>query len=83
EENIFDLQAGCFVAQRPAHPHYLSERQAALLAELFRYRLDTVHDFQLSSTDRRVLLDQLVQYYQFHLEGMGEIHAHQILKAVF
>jgi DNA repair protein RecO (recombination protein O) len=83
EETFFDLQEGSFVPERPPHPYYLADQEATRFAELFRYRLTTVHELSLNSAERRSLLDRLVQYYQLHLEGIGEIHSHQVLRTVF
>jgi DNA repair protein RecO (recombination protein O) len=83
ETPIFDLREGEFVSQVPEHNQFIIDEEAAALAGLLSYRAADAHQFVLSRELRQRLLSTLIIYYQLHLEGMGEIHAHQILKTVF
>jgi DNA repair protein RecO (recombination protein O) len=44
---------------------------------------ENAHQFQLDSKTRSNLLSFMINYYQSHLEGMGEIKSFPILKEVF
>lgn len=80
---IFDLREGEFVGKVPEHNNFIIDDEAAALAALLSYRAPEAYQLKLNRELRQNLLATLISYYQFHLEGMGEIHAHQILKEVF
>lgn len=80
---VFDLREGAFLSTPPEHPNYLIDEQAEAFSQLLGVVAPQAHQLSISRSIRQQLLDQLVRYYQFHLEGMGEVHAHQILREVF
>jgi len=80
---IFDLREGEFVSQVPEHNNFIIDEEAVALAELLSYQAHDAYQYTLSRELRQNLLNTLITYYQFHLEGMGQIYAHQILKEVF
>lgn len=80
---FFDLQEGEFLSMHAAKGHIIRGETAQAFSQLLDYHLLNCHELQLSRENRRKLLEQLVLYFQLHLEGMGTIHAHQILKEVF
>lgn len=83
ETPIFDLLAGDFVGDLPDHPNYLTDQEAQALAKLLAYSMHTSHELAFNRSVRQRLLDNLVLFFQIHLEGIGEIHTHQILRDVF
>lgn len=75
-EPLFDLQEGRFVSV-PAETT-LSPRHSLLLHQYL-----TVTDFPIPAfTDRRILIDALITYYQLHLSGFHNFHSHEILHAI-
>ena len=80
---VFDLQEGAFAPYPPEHPNYLIDDEAQGFNQLLGIAAPQGHQLQISRPLRQSLLDRLVRYYQLHLEGMGEVHAHQILREVF
>lgn len=83
EVPIFDLKEGEFVAHIPEHPNYIIDEEAGALAQLLTYTALDAHQLRLNRDLRQKLLTTLINYYKFHLEGIGDIHSHQILKEVF
>lgn len=84
ETPIFDLQEGAFVATPPAgHTFYLIDEVARAFGNLLNFSAPQAYNLPLERSLRQKLLDELVRYFQLHLDGMGEINAHQILREVF
>lgn len=80
---VFDLQAGAFTTAPPEHPYYLIDEQAIGFNQLLGTTALKAHELKIPRGLRQQLLDKLVRYYQLHLEGMGEVNAHHILREVF
>ncbi len=79
----FDLEEGAFVSALPEHGNSLSSNLAEAFGLLLDHTILSSHELKIERTLRKRLLEQLVFYYQLHLDGMGVIHSHQILKEVF
>lgn len=80
---IFDLQEGAFIESVPEHTNFIIDEEAKALSDLLLLNAPQSHTCVLERELRQRLLSTIIRFYQFHLEGMGEIHAHQILKEVF
>lgn len=80
---FFDLQEGAFTPTLPNHPAYLAETLAAKLEDVILTPPTEAHLLKSTREERRELLKQLVLYYQLHLEGMGNVHAHEVLQSLF
>ena len=80
---LFDLEAGEFVAIPPPHAHYLVDDTALAFYEMLHHAAPKAHELRLEREVRQKLLTELIRYFQLHLEGMGEVNAHLILREVF
>ena len=80
---FFDLEAGEFVALPPAHAHYLLDETALAFYEMLHHSAPKAYELRLEREVRQKLLNELIRYFQLHLEGMGEVNAHLILREVF
>ncbi len=78
----FDLEEGCFENRKPVHPNVLKNREAELFSDLTDYSLENMGNLKLNHDLRNQLLNQLVQYYQLHLPGFGELKSLDVLRAV-
>jgi DNA repair protein RecO (recombination protein O) len=74
QNKYFNLQDGCFCAERPPHNNYFEGRKA----QLFR---DLVHRREVG--ERLLLLEALLSYYRIHAATGDNIHSLQILHEVF
>lgn len=79
----FDLKEGYFVAEEPMHADYTRKEISPQLSELMDLPLEESHTVPLSRANRQLLLDKLIHYYQYHVEGFTELNAYTILKEVF
>jgi DNA repair protein RecO (recombination protein O) len=73
-DSYFDLQDGCFCAERPLHNNYFEGNKAQLFSNLVNKR---------EVSERLTLLEALLSYYKTHTATGGNIHSLQILHEVF
>ncbi len=77
----FDLQNGVYVSSKNATLHTLDKSGSALFFTLSQAEFGA--SLNLNQKDRRELLPRMIEYYQLHLEGMGEIKSLAVLTDVF
>ncbi len=84
EQNPFlDLQEGTFMSQRPSHPHFLEDKQAAVTSELLKVRQpDELQQIKLNHDFRRNLLYAFERYYAFHIQDFGTMKTLSVLKEI-
>ncbi len=81
-QSFFDLREGVFVNNPPLHPHYLKEDLSLLLNRLLRLSQEKSHELMMSRVQRKGLLEQLLAFYQLHIENFPSINSHLILEEV-
>lgn len=59
------------------------ESERRILNELINSSLQTLDKFKINNSIRNSLLTKLLDHYQLHLEGMGQINSFSILKEIF
>lgn len=84
----FDLREGVFLPDRPAHGHAMTPEIADVLSGLMRISIPLASGLSPrglllpAPAQRAVLLDQLLQYFAFHVEGFGVMRSPAILHEV-
>jgi len=83
EENCpyFDLLNGIFVVSQDASLHTMDEAESVSFCLLIK--AEFANRLSISNVQRRKLLTRLIEYYQLHLEGLGDIKSLPILIEVF
>lgn len=79
---FFDLAEGRFVAEYPGHQAYLEGERAVLLDQLLRADIDAFAEIRMSRSVRNGLLEDILIFYQHHVEGMAAINALKVLREV-
>lgn len=74
---FFDLIEGQFVHQRPIHPNYISPELSAHLAIILNHQQPT-----MNMLERNTLLEKLILFYRYHIEGFPPLKSHKILSEV-
>lgn len=82
ETPFFDMQEGIFVVSMPMHQHYLDEDFSEIISTLLQVPVTSCHELKMNTSQRRKLLQYLLDYYRLHIDYLPEIHAHQILQEV-
>jgi len=81
-ETFFDLKEGVFNSEPPDHTYYLEPEVTQQVLQLLQISLEQSHEIQLNRSERKVLLNNLLRFYQFHVEGFTEINTPEILEMV-
>ena len=79
----FDLMNGHFVPFQPPHPHYLDRGKSRDMNHLLCSPLNGMNTIRFQPAQREALLEQILEYYQLHMDGLGEIKSWQVLREVF
>lgn len=83
DESVFDYSVGEILAAAPDHHYYFSTHHTHLLAAFLELGVEASTELTLSPEDRRALLNDLLRYYQYHLENFGSLNSLTVLQAVF
>ena len=79
----FDYKRGKIVSAPPSHPFFANNDVSEKLIELAKLKINELPEFELTATMRTSLLTTLLDYYQLHFDGLGEIKSIPVLKEVF
>ncbi|MEM7162081.1 MAG: DNA repair protein RecO [Bacteroidota bacterium] len=82
-EKIFDMQNAVLLDHEPRHEYYFSEENSKLLKSLSGMNFDTCESLHLNRERRNLFLNDVLNYYRYHIEGMEEIKGHEVLQTVF
>lgn len=79
---FFDVKEGVFSEVEPLHADYLRPEQAASMLRLLYTQIEDCHEINISRSDRKLILQQLLQFYQLHVPGFLGINTPEILEMV-
>lgn len=82
EDDYFDLQEGLFSDSIPPHPYYLSQPSSRLLNNFIGSSIDGAMALPLSTTQRRELLDGIIDFMRLHAPLLKGLQSHEILRTV-
>jgi DNA repair protein RecO (recombination protein O) len=77
----FDLQNGEFTHSPSVTLHTMDPDLSLAFYQLSKAEFDS--EIRVGNQLRRAVLEKLVEYYQLHLEGMGDVKSLQVLTEVF
>ncbi|MFM1875531.1 MAG: Recombination protein [Bacteroidota bacterium] len=79
---FFDLAEGEFTSSEPIHPHVILEPLSTVFNQLILVGMSGFDKVKMSNEQRRMLVQKLIDFFRFHLEGMKEISSHKVLEEV-
>jgi len=84
DKNCFlDLQEGRFVHERPQHPHFLEDKQAAVTSQLLKImQPEELEEIKLNHDFRRNLLYVYETYYALHIQDFGTMKSLPVLREI-
>ncbi len=82
-EAWFDLRKGAMVPFEPSHPLFANKEATEHIIKLSLLKMSELEQLKISRDMREYLLSVLLDYYQLHFEGLGEIKSLSVLKEVF
>ena len=75
----FDLEEGIFTNILPRHPSVLHSKETSYWLQLLGSNFENLHQIKLTSPEKRLMLENVLDYYRLHIEGFKEIKSHQVL----
>jgi len=82
-ETYFDLQEGVFLLEKPLHGPFLGLEESDFLRAFLLTPLEECHAIVLDRAQRKNMLQRLLQFYEMHVPGFGEVNTVEILETVF
>lgn len=83
EPIFFDIKNGVFRNTLPAHPLVMLEPLSSLLLKVFEGSFSDLNQVGLNHTQRNLLAEGLVDYFQHHMDGFSNLKSLSVLKEVF
>ncbi len=82
QHRFFNIREGMFQHRSDDPEFCLSERLSLVFLEVINTETSQQHELHIIKEERRVLLQKIIDYYRYHLEGMPEIKSHSVLETV-
>lgn len=77
--NIFDMEAGQWVAHLPTHPYVLTDRAAQVWHIIESADEHNLSQMGLSRQEKCQAIDAMSTYFRLHTPGFGSLQSHLIL----
>jgi len=81
--NYFDLKEGNYSPNLPLHTAVLHQPHTSLWTSLLNCSFVQLGEIHIPTADRKFLLEKIINYYQLHINGMGQLKSYEIIKEVF
>jgi DNA repair protein RecO (recombination protein O) len=81
EGSVFDLKEGVFTTQEVTH--FINRPLSKILRGLLETNWHRSGDVKMTRDERRSLLNELLNFYRFHIDNFPEINSHKILQEIF
>jgi len=80
---IFDYKNGLFVRSESIHPLYFDKEKSKLIGQVFSTPFNEAQNLKLNHKTRAQVIDNLLSFYQVHIESVSGIKSLPILSQVF
>ena len=81
--SYFDMEGGVFRATRPLHRNFLGQSESAALRMLSRMNFSNMQLFKFNRSQRKQLINLMIEYYRLHNAAIGDIHSLDILSELW
>jgi DNA repair protein RecO (recombination protein O) len=82
-KEIFDMENARFTDAQPLHPHFILPPASRQLHEIMACPLEDMSRLKLNSSMRNLVLNGIIDYYRYHLPGMGQMKSISVLREIF
>ncbi len=79
---FFDLQKAQFVSHEPLHNQFTDKQVTILFSRLFDVDFASLEKLNYTQTERKLVLEKLIEFYKIHFDNLGEIKSLSVLKEV-
>lgn len=84
EDCVFDYSEGKILLEIPSgHHYYFSPQNTHLLAAFLELDFETSARLELNNQDRRDFMNDMLRYYQYHIDNFGTLNSIVVLQTVF
>ncbi|MCU4155872.1 DNA repair protein RecO [Carboxylicivirga sp. A043] len=80
---FFDLMNGYFTSTEPSHGFSISGQSLVNWKKLFSIEIQNLQEIKLSGQERYQLLENLLEYYNLHIDSLGELKSLPIVHQLF
>jgi DNA repair protein RecO (recombination protein O) len=81
EWSVFDLKEGNFT-ETPV-THFINNPLSKILRGLIEINWHRSGDVKMTREERQLLLNELLNFYRYHIDNFPEINSHKILQEIF
>ena len=79
----FDLQNACYSNHPPAHDFVIAPEICVHWQALIESEFEALAHLQIRASERRQLLEHLLDYYRLHVDHFGELKSQAVLAEIF
>jgi len=83
DEWVFDMKEGIYKDHIPLHLDYLDPLNSSLLNKILNTNYENLTDLGLNQKKRNELLEAILRFYSFHIEGITNLKSFSVLKELF
>lgn len=83
DQSYFDLLNGYFTDAEPSHGFHLSHQALESWKKLFHIHTENLDSLKLSGAERYALLKNLIDFYNLHIDSLGELKSLPIVHQLF
>lgn len=81
--SYLDLEEGSFVEERPSHPHYLQDKEAAAISHILKImQPNELEEVALNQETRRRITHAVEEYYALHIPDFGTMKTLPVLREI-
>lgn len=81
--SYLDLSEGSFVEERPRHPHYLQDKEAAAVSHILKImQPNELEEVGLNQETRRRITHALEEFYALHIPDFGTMKTLPVLREI-
>jgi DNA repair protein RecO (recombination protein O) len=82
-KEYFDIENAMFTESKPPHPHFIPPPASGHLHKVMESSFENMGGLVLNASARNLLVTGLLDYYRFHISGMGAVRSFSVLKEIF
>lgn len=82
-KEYFDIVNARFTGREPLSPHYISPPASHHLHTLMECTFEEMDSIRLTGAMRNILLEGILDYYRYHVAGMGQVKSFPVLREIF
>ena len=80
--NFFDLQSALFVSHEPIHNQFTDKQLTVSFSKLFDIDVGYIDKLNYTQSERKAMLEKLLEFYKIHFDNLGDIKSLEVLKEV-